>query len=319
MSKKEPKVAIVHDWLVGYAGGDRVVDAMKRVFPDAVIYTLVYDPKNMPEHFKSYDIRTSWFQKVPFSNRLYKAMLPLMPRAFEAFDLTEYDLVLSSSSSCSKGVITRPDAVHICYCHTPIRYVWDFYYTYRDNANWLAKLVMPGQMHKMRIWDKCAADRVDYFIANSHYIAQRIKKYYRRDSDVIYPCCHINESPFVEKEDFYLTVGRLTWYKRVDLAVQAQSAGTPVLAYGRGGACESVLPGRTGYWFKEQTVESLVDCIERFERDGVACSKEEIREHSRSFSEERFERELKEYCLRRMADWQQELLDCSHWEKEELD
>ena len=105
MSKKEPKVAIVHDWLVGYAGGDRVVDAMKRVFPDAVIYTLVYDPKNMPEHFKSYDIRTSWFQKVPFSNRLYKAMLPLMPRAFEAFDLTEYDLVLSSSSSCSKGVI----------------------------------------------------------------------------------------------------------------------------------------------------------------------------------------------------------------------
>ena len=221
MSKKEPKVAIVHDWLVGYAGGDRVVDAMKRVFPDAVIYTLVYDPKNMPEHFKSYDILTSWFQKVPFSNRLYKAMLPLMPRAFEAFDLTEYDLVLSSSSSCSKGVITRPDAVHICYCHTPIRYVWDFYYTYRANANWLAKLVMPGQMHKMRIWDKCAADRVDYFIANSHYIAQRIKKYYRRDSDVIYPCCHINESPFVEKEDFYLTVGRLTWYKRVDLAVQA--------------------------------------------------------------------------------------------------
>lgn len=144
MSKKEPKVAIVHDWLVGYAGGDRVVDAMKRVFPDAVIYTLVYDPNNMPEHFKSYDIRTSWFQKVPFSNRLYKAMLPLMPRAFEAFDLTEYDLVLSSSSSCSKGVITRPDAVHICYCHTPIRYVWDFYYTYRANANWLAKLVMPG-------------------------------------------------------------------------------------------------------------------------------------------------------------------------------
>ena len=348
MSKKEPKVAIVHDWLVGYAGGDRVVDAMKHVFPNAVIYTLVYDPNNMPEWFKSYDIRTSWFQKVPFSNKLYKAMLPLMPAAFEAFDLTEYDLVLSSCSSCSKGVITRPDAVHICYCHTPIRYVWDFYYT------------------------------------NSHYISQRIKKYYRRDSDVIYPGCHINEAPFVEKEDFYLTVGRLTWYKRVDLAVQActklgkrlvviggggeldklkamagptveflggglsdeevrsyylrakaflfpgeedfgitpveaQSAGTPVLAYGRGGACESVVPGKTGYWFKEQTVESLADCIERFERDGVAYSKEEIREHSRSFSEERFERELKEYCERRMADWQQELLDCSHWEKEELD
>ena len=110
--------------------------------------------------------------------------------------------------------------------------------------------------------------------------------------------------------------GQTTNHSGIDIVLDA---GTPVLAYGRGGACESVLPGKTGYWFKEQTVESLADCIERFERDGVACSKEEIREHSRSFSEERFERELKEYCLRRMADWQQELLDCSHWEKEELD
>ena len=198
-------------------------------------------PKTCRSGSKSYDIRTSWFQKVPFSNKLYKAMLPLMPGAFEAFDLTEYDLVLSSSSSCSKGVITRPDAVHICYCHTPIRYVWDFYYTYRANANWLARLVMPGQMHKMRIWDKCAADRVDYFIANSHYIAQRIKKYYRRDSDVIYPCCHINESPFVEKEDFYLTVGRLTWYKRVDLAVQACTRlGKRLVVIGGGGELDKL-------------------------------------------------------------------------------
>lgn len=384
MSKTEPKVAIVHDWLVTYAGADRVVDCMHHVFPNAVIYTLVYDEKKMPAWFKDYDIRTTWVQKLPFATKLYKSLLPLMPGAFEALDLSEYDLVLSSSSSCSKGVITRPDAVHICYCHTPIRYVWDFYYTYRDNANWLVRAVMPHQMHKMRIWDKCAADRVDYFIANSHYIAQRIKKYYRRDSDVIYPCCHINEAPFVKKEDFYLVVGRLTWYKRIDLAVaactklgkrlvvigggseesklkaiagptiefkggglsdeevrgyylrakaflfpgeedfgitpvEAQSAGTPVLAYGRGGACETVLPGKTGYWFHEQTAESLMRCMELFERDGVAYTKEEIRDHSRSFSEERFENELRDYCARRMADWQQELLDCSHWDKEELD
>ena len=236
MSKKEPKVAIVHDWLVGYAGGERVVDAVKHIFPNAVIYTLVYDPDHMPEWFRSYDIRTSWFQKVPFSSRLYKVMLPLMPRAFEAFDLTGYDLVLSSSSSFSKGIITRPDAVHICYCHTPIRYVWDFYYTYRANANPLVRLIMPGLMHRLRSWDKCAADRVDYFIANSHYIARRIKKYYRRDSDVIYPCCHINESPFVGKEDFYLTVARLTWYKRVDLAVQAcTKLGKRLVVIGSGG------------------------------------------------------------------------------------
>ena len=318
MRKKEPKVAIVHDWLVTYAGADRVVDCMHHAFPNAVIYTLVYDKDNMPAWFKDYDIRTTWVQKIPFATKLYKGLLPLMPRAFEELDLSEYDLVLSSSSSCSKGVITRPDAVHICYCHTPIRYVWDFYYTYRDNANWLVRKVMQRQMHKIRVWDKCAADRVDYFIANSHYIAQRIKKYYRRDSDVIYPCCHINESPFVEKEDFYLTVGRLTWYKRVDLAVQAcTKLGKRLLAYGRGGACETVLPGKTGYWFEEQTADSLAACIQRFEKDGVAYSKEEIREHSRAFSEERFEREIKEYCTRRMADWQQELLDCSHWEKEE--
>ena len=379
MNNKKPKVAIVHDWLVTYAGADRVVDCMHHVFPDAVIYTLVYDEKNMPAWFKDYDIRTTYIQKVPFATRLYKALLPFMPGAFEALDLSEYDMVISSCSSCSKGVITRPDAVHICYCHTPTRYVWDFYYTYRNNANWLVRKVMPHQMHKLRQWDKCAADRVDYFIANSHYISQRIKKYYRRDSDVIYPCVHINEEPLRPKEDFYLIVGRFTWYKRTDLAVaactrlgrrlivigsggeekalkalagptiefkgglsdeevrdhylrarafifpgeedfgitpvEAQSAGTPVLAYGRGGACETVENGKTGLLFDEQTVDSLVACMETFERDGVTAAPEQIRAHSRNFSEERFERELGDYCARRYADWQEELRDCSHWDK----
>lgn len=382
MQNNKLKVAIVHDWLVSYAGADRVVDCMHHVFPDAPIYTLVYDKDKMPAWFRDYDIRTTWIQKLPFATRLYKKLLPLMPGAFEALDLSEYDLVLSSSSSCSKGVITRPDAVHICYCHTPIRYVWDFYYTYRANANPLVRAVMPGQMHKLRQWDKCAADRVDYFIANSRYIAQRIKKYYRRDSDVIYPCVHINQSPFVEKEDFYLVVGRFTWYKRIDLAVaactklgrrlvvigagdeesrlraiagptvefkggglsdeevrdyylrakaflfpgeedfgitpvEAQSAGTPVLAYGRGGACETVEDGRTGLLFHAQTVDSLAECIEKFEAEGVACTKEEIRAHSLRFSEERFEAQLRAYCARRVEDWRRELQDCAHMPKEE--
>lgn len=382
MQNNKLKVAIVHDWLVSYAGADRVVDCMHHVFPDAPIYTLVYDKDKMPAWFRDYDIRTTWIQKLPFATKLYKKLLPLMPGAFEALDLSEYDLVLSSSSSCSKGVITRPDAVHICYCHTPIRYVWDFYYTYRANANPLVRAVMPGQMHKLRQWDKCAADRVDYFIANSRYIAQRIKKYYRRDSDVIYPCVHINQSPFVEKEDFYLVVGRFTWYKRIDLAVaactklgrrlvvigtgdeesrlraiagptvefkggglsdeevrnyylrakaflfpgeedfgitpvEAQSAGTPVLAYGRGGACETVEDGRTGLLFHAQTVDSLAECIEKFEAEGVACTKEEIRAHSLRFSEERFEAQLRAYCARRVEDWRRELQDCAHMPKEE--
>lgn len=384
MQNNKLKVAIVHDWLVSYAGADRVVDCMHHVFPDAPIYTLVYDKEKMPAWFRDYDIRTTWIQKLPFATKLYKKLLPLMPGAFEALDLSEYDLVLSSSSSCSKGVITRPDAVHICYCHTPIRYVWDFYYTYRANANPLVRAVMPSQMHKLRQWDKCAADRVDYFIANSRYIAQRIKKYYRRDSDVIYPCVHINQSPFVEKEDFYLVVGRFTWYKRIDLAVaactklgrrlvvigtgdeesrlkamagptvefkggglsdeevrgyylrakaflfpgeedfgitpvEAQSAGTPVLAFGRGGACETVEDGRTGLLFHAQTVESLAECIEKFEAEGVSCSKEEIRAHSLSFSEARFEEELRAYCERRVRDWRRELRDCAHQPKEETD
>lgn len=384
MQNNKLKVAIVHDWLVSYAGADRVVDCMHHVFPDAPIYTLVYDKEKMPAWFRDYDIRTTWIQKLPFATKLYKKLLPLMPGAFEALDLSEYDLVLSSSSSCSKGVITRPDAVHICYCHTPIRYVWDFYYTYRANANPLVRAVMPSQMHKLRQWDKCAADRVDYFIANSRYIAQRIKKYYRRDSDVIYPCVHINQSPFVEKEDFYLVVGRFTWYKRIDLAVaactklgrrlvvigtgdeesrlkamagptvefkggglsdeevrgyylrakaflfpgeedfgitpvEAQSAGTPVLAFGRGGACETVEDGRTGLLFHAQTVESLAECIEKFEAEGVTCSKEEIRAHSLSFSEARFEEELRAYCERRVRDWRRELRDCAHQPKEETD
>lgn len=384
MQNNKLKVAIVHDWLVSYAGADRVVDCMHHVFPDAPIYTLVYDKEKMPTWFRDYDIRTTWIQKLPFATKLYKKLLPLMPGAFEALDLSEYDLVLSSSSSCSKGVITRPDAVHICYCHTPIRYVWDFYYTYRANANPLVRAVMPSQMHKLRQWDKCAADRVDYFIANSRYIAQRIKKYYRRDSDVIYPCVHINQRPFVEKEDFYLVVGRFTWYKRIDLAVaactklgrrlvvigtgdeesrlkamagptvefkggglsdeevrgyylrakaflfpgeedfgitpvEAQSAGTPVLAFGRGGACETVEDGRTGLLFHAQTVESLAECIEKFEAEGVACSKEEIRAHSLSFSEARFEEELRAYCERRVRDWRRELRDCAHQPKEETD
>ena len=378
-----PKVAIVHDWLVSYAGADRVVDCMHHVFPDAPIYTLVYDEKGMPEWFRDYDIRTTYLQKLPFATKIYKSLLPFMPRAFEALDLSEYDLVLSSCSSCSKGVITRPDAVHICYCNTPTRYVWDFYYTYRDNANALVRAVMPGQMFKLRQWDKCAADRVDYFIANSHYIAQRIKKYYRRDSDVIYPCVHINEEPFAQKEDFYLVVGRFTWYKRIDLAVaactklgkhlvvigaggegkalraiagptvefkgslsdaevrdhylrakaflfpgeedfgitpvEAQSAGTPVLAYGRGGACETVLDGKTGLLFDAQTPESLAACIEKFEAGGVSYDREQIRAHSRGFGEQRFEDDLRAYCARRYADWHRELRACSHWDEDEAE
>lgn len=363
----ELKVAIVHDWLTGYAGADRVVAQMKQIFPEAPIYTLVYKPSAFPEFFQKFDVRTTYVQKIPGAARLYKLLLTLMPKAFEALDLSEYDLVLSSCSCCSKGVITRPDALHICYCHTPTRYIWDFYYTYLKNSGWLKRKFMPALIHKMRIWDKCAADRVDYFIANSKYIAQRIKKYYRRDADVIYPGVHINEYPIGEAQDYYLAAGRFTWYKRFDLVIQAcsrmnrrlivvgkgeeekklramageivefrgavsdeelkelysgarafifpgeedfgitpveaMSAGAPVLAFGRGGSAETVVEGKTGLFFDEQTVDSLCACIERFESGGVSLSRSEIREYSKRFCEERFCRELDAYCRRRWEEW----------------
>ncbi len=367
MNADSLKIAIVHDWLVTYAGADRVVDQLHQVFPNAPIYTLVYDRKRMPERFRTYDIRTTHLQKIPFATRLYKNMLTLMPGAFERLDLTEYDLVISSCSSCSKGVITRPDAVHICYCHTPTRYIWDFYYTYLRNAGFLKRLMIPRMVQKMRLWDRLAADRVDYFIANSRFIAQRIRKYYRKDSTVIYPCVHICDIPPVETpDDYYLVVSRFAYYKRVDVAIQAcnrlekklvivgagdearklralagptvefrgsvsdeevrrlysrakaflfpgeedfgitpveaQSAGCPVLAYGKGGALETVLDGKTGLFFAEQNVPSLTECIERFEKDGVACTRAEIRANSLRFSEERFREEISAYCDRILAE-----------------
>ena len=355
------KTAIIHDWLVTYAGADRLVDQLHQIFPNAPIYTLVYDKSKMPDWFKSYDIRTTYLQKIPFATKLYKNMLTLMPGAFECLDLTEFDLVISSCSSCSKGVITRPDAVHICYCNTPTRYLWDLYYAYLNNAGLVKRLLIPRMARKMRLWDRLAADRVDHFIANSVFTASRIRKYYRRDSDVIYPGVQINEyNPSNEPEDYYLMAGRFSYYKRFDLGVmacsalgrklivvgrgdeekrlhklagptvtfagavsdeelkrlyskakafifpgledfgitpvEAQGAGCPVLAYGKGGTLETVLDGKTGAFFAEQTVESLCDCIRRFERDGVAYTRSQIHRHSREFSQERFRKEILSFC-----------------------
>lgn len=372
MKQKEIKVAIVHDWLVGYGGGERVVEDFVKVFPNAPIYTLVYAPNTLPKRFKNYDVRTTYLQKIPFATRLYKNMLTLMPKAWEALDLTEYDLVLSSCSSCCKGVITRPDSVHICYCHSPTRYLWDFYYTYMKNANWLKKKLMPSLIHKMRIWDKLAADRVDYFIANSNFIKKRIKKFYRKDADVIYPGVHINNYPIQDKaQDYYLVVSRFTYYKRIDLAVkactklgkklviigggeeekklkalagstiefkgkvsdeeilnyyinakaflfpgeedfgitpvEAQSAGVPIIAFGKGGALETVLDNKTGKFFYEQTEESLIDAIVEFEKNGVEYTRHQIREYSLKFSEERFRKEIESYCKSKI----EKDLDCN--------
>ena len=353
------KVAIVHEWLTVYGGSERVVEALHEIFPEAPIYCLVYDEARMPERFKNYDIRTTFLQHVPMAKKHYQLFLPLMPYAYEQLDLTEYDVVISSSSSCSKGIITRSDAIHICYCHTPIRYAWECYYDYTRNFGKLKKVLIGWQMHHIRMWDRLAADRVDYFIGNSNYIRQRIAKYYRRDASVIFPPVNTHLYAPKEKEDFYLIVSRLVAYKRVDLAVQAfnelglplviigdggemdnlrkmaksnvkllgrlsdeeiadyysrakafvfcgeedfgitpveaQAAGTPVIAYGRGGVLDTVIDGESGIYFHESTVESLISAVQQFEQYGVAYSTEELQSHAEKFSLKRFQKEISEY------------------------
>lgn len=368
MEAKKLKVALVQDWLVKFGGAEWTLLNWHKIFPDAPLYTLVYDKKKMGGTFADFDIRTTYIQKIPGGVKHYQMLLPLMPGAWERLDLTEYDLVISSCSSCCKGIITRPDAVHICYCHTPTRYFWDMFYEYRDQSNPIKRFFMVPFIHKLRMWDRLAADRVDYFIANSKFTQKRIKKYYRRDSDVIYSVGgnFVDDELFntTKKEDFYLTTGRLIGYKRFDLAieacnilgkrlivvgtgneednlkkiagptiefkgycsneemlhyyakakaflfpgledfgftpVEAQSGGTPVIAYGKGGALETVKDGETGLFFYEQTVDALVDCIEKFEKNGVSYTKQEIRDYANTFSAENFRKQIYEYCIEKI-------------------
>ena len=217
------KVAIVHDWLVNYGGAERVVEAFLKIFPDADIYTLVYDKKKMGKIFPEQKVHASFVQKIPFAAKLYTKMLPLMPRAFESFDFSGYDLVLCSSSCCAKGVITPPAVPHIAYIHTPMRYAWDQFFEYQKQTNKLVAFFMNRFMPSIRLWDFVSSQRIDSIIANSRYIQRRIKKYWNLGSSVVYPpvdtsrLCPNNLAP----EDFYVVFSRFVPYKRIDLAITA--------------------------------------------------------------------------------------------------
>lgn len=230
------KVAIVHEWLANMGGSEKVTYILHELFPEAPIFTCVHNKKRMPEEFNKLDIHTTFIQKLPFGKTKYQAYLPLMPIAFEQLDLTEYDLVISSSTSCAKGVITRADTLHICYCHTPMRYAWDFYFEYTKDKNWAARVIIAKLMHKIRQWDRIAADRVDYFISNSNNVAKRIKKHYRKDAKVVYAPVDTNfYTPGNEDGNYYLIVSRLVGYKRVDLAIEAfNELGFPLIVIGNG-------------------------------------------------------------------------------------
>ena len=246
------RIALVHDYLVQYGGAERVLECFSELFPYAPIYTLVYDKEAMRGIFDGIEIRTSFLQKFPFAQKQHSVFPPLMPLAIEQFDLSRYDIVLSDSSSYAKGVITGPKTLHICYMHTPMRYAWDDCQKYTEDFGFpkIIKKFVPFAMNYIRLWDKISADRVDRFIANSNFVAKRIKKYYRKDSVVINPPVAVNnfyvsqkrgDPPRVESRlsrveaGYFLMVGRLIAYKRHDIAIQAfNKLKLPLKIIGRG-------------------------------------------------------------------------------------
>jgi glycosyltransferase involved in cell wall biosynthesis len=222
------KIAVVHDWFAGYGGSERAVEQMLACYPHSQLYALVdFMSAEQREFLKGRPVQTSFLQRLPFAERHFRQYLPLMPLAIEQFDMRGYDIVISSSHAVAKGVITSPDQLHVSYVHTPIRYAWDMHHQYLDETGlnrglkgWLVRAVL----HYLRMWDRAAASRVDLMLTNSHYIARRIWKCYRRKARVIYGPADVDAFPLHEqKEDFYLTASRLVPYKRVELIARAFS------------------------------------------------------------------------------------------------
>jgi len=232
------KIALVHDYLVQYGGAERVLECFTELFPYAPIYTLVYSPELMHGVFEGKNIKTSFIQKLPFAKERHRIFPQFMPMAIEQFDFSDYDIVLSDSSSYAKGVITRPETLHICYMHTPMRYAWDDCQKYTSDFNFpkIIKKAVPFIMNYIRIWDRISVDRVDRLIANSNFVAKRIKKYYKRESVVIHPPVNVNDFYIShERQDYFLMVGRLLAYKRHDIAIQAfNTMGLKLKIIGRG-------------------------------------------------------------------------------------
>ncbi|HEY9881841.1 MAG TPA: glycosyltransferase family 4 protein [Leptolyngbyaceae cyanobacterium] len=351
------RVAIAHEWLTTYAGSEKVVEQVLAIFPEADLFSLVeFLPPDSRFFIRHKQVTTSFIQKLPFARKHFRQYLPLMPLAVEQFDLSSYDLVISSNHAVAKGVLTGPEQLHISYVHTPIRYAWELQHQYLQQAGLVRgvkSVFTRAILHYLRLWDMAAANRVDCFVANSHFVARRVWKTYRRKARVIYPPVKVQRFRADQaRDDFYLAVSRFVPYKRVDLiisafnqlglplvvvgdgpgweqikqsakphiqllrsqpdavvedlmsrckafvfpaeedfgitVVEAQAAGAPVIAYGRGGATETVIHGKTGILFPEQTVESLIDAIRAFEAGQYSFHAEQIRQNAEHFSEEHF-------------------------------
>ena len=351
------RVAVVHEWLTSHAGSEKVVEQILQLYPEADLFSLVDFLSPEQRHFIGHrSVQTSFLQKLPLAKRMFRQYLPLMPLAVEQFDLSPYDLVISSNHAVAKGVLVAPHQLHISYVHTPIRYAWDLQHQYLQQAGLdrgpkgaLTRLIL----HYLRLWDTASANRVDCFVANSHFVAKRIWRAYRRHATVIYPPVDVGRFDWLHPRDgFYLTVSRFVPYKRVDLTVEAfnqlglplvvigdgpdrariaamagpnirllgkqpdavvtdhmqrcqgfifpaeedfgitpveaQAAGAPVIAFGRGGVTETVSHGVTGVLFAEQTVDSLVQAVKSFDMGMYELNRDTIRRQAEKFSIDRF-------------------------------
>ena len=375
MTPSTRKIAIVHDWLPLYGGAERVLEQILLVFPQADIFSMIDAiPPEQRGFLQNKPVTTSFVQRLPGAKTRYRSYFPIMPLAVEQFDLSPYNLVISSSYSFAKGVLTGPDQRHLCYCHSPIRYAWDMQHQYLQQSGLtkgLKSFIVRFLLHYVRLWDYRTAAGVDAFAANSAYIARRIMKVYRREAEVIFPPVAIESFPLEEKkEDFYLTASRMVPYKKIDLIaeafsgmpekkliiigdgpemdkvrakagsnvellgyrdneilrshlqrakafvfvaeedfgivpVEAQACGTPVIAFGRGGVAETVIPGKTGILFYEQSAESLAGAVRLFETG--TFSPAEIRQQAEKFSAEVFRQRFADFVRRNCQGWEASL------------
>jgi len=367
------KVALVHDWLTGMRGGERCLEVFAELFPRADLYTLLHVPGSVSGVIENRRVVTSFIQRLPRAEQRYRHYLPLFPAAVRAFDLSGYDLVLSSSHAVAKSVRIPAGVRHVCYCFTPMRYVWDLYDDYFGaRAGMAARLLMPPVAAWLRRWDRATASGVHHFVAISRFVADRIRRTYGRHADVIYPPVDVSRFRLDDSPgDFYLVVSALTPYKRVDLAVEAcnrlgrrllvvgsgpeaarlralagptvellgwrgdaetaelyarcrallfppledfgitpleaMAAGRPVIAFGRGGARETVVPpgggeAPTGLFFDHQTVDDLVDAIRRLESGAIAFEPKTLRRRAEGFDRPLFRERVQAYLEARLGE-----------------
>ena len=359
------KVALIHDALNQYGGAERVLEQIKAVYPDAPLFVPLWDPSRMPDFYATWDIRPSWLDRVPFARTKHRLMLPLYPNAIESFDLRGFDVVIGSSFGFAHGVLTDPDTLHVNYCHSPGRFLWDYHrYAERERLGRPARLVLSTMLTRLRQWDLAAAERPSAWIATSRLVHDRIQKFYRKPSVIIPPPVDVGRFDCsTGAGDYYLMLMRLVGWKRPDIAVEActrlgldlvvagdgretaalkaiagptvrfvgrvddegmrplyakcrafilpaeedfgvtpleaMASGRPVIAYGRGGALDTVVPGVTGTFFHEQTAASLADVLSRFDPDDYDPST--IRAHAKRFDNSVFRQRLREFVDDRLA------------------